>query len=267
MPELPEVNTVTLALKHHLQGDKICEWQRLSPKLRRPLPDAHEVAGLLQQKIVKVFRQAKSIFFAFGNGQYLHFHLGMTGFFSLSEKNMAPVKHEHLRVFLESGRCLSFHDARRFGVVELLSALPKPVPEPLKNDLTLDCLKKILRKGKRPIKTTIMDQSLIAGVGNIYASEALFAARILPDRPSSSLTANEVKRLHQALLKVIGRSIESGLQSLLPNFTLDRHTAHFDIETLVYGQAGTTCPQCGKAIIENLCLAGRSSFFCPNCQK
>lgn len=267
MPELPEVNTVTTALARHLEGEKIIEWQRLSPKLRRPLPTAGEVEKLLQHPIKKIFRQAKSIFFDFGCTEFLHFHLGMTGYFCLREKPAKVEKHEHLRVLLKSGRCLSFFDSRKFGVVELCNCLPQRIPEPVKNDLSMKYLQGLCEKSSRPIKILLMDQSLIGGIGNIYASESLFKAGVLPDRPASGLKPAEVKKLYQAILKVISQSIESGLKSLLPDFKLDRDTGHFEIETLVYGQAGNLCCQCGKTLIENRQIGGRSSFFCPNCQK
>ncbi len=266
MPELPEVNTIAVALNHHLHGDKILDWQRLSPKLRRPLPANSEVKRLLQAPIVKVFRQAKSIFFDFGANEYLHFHLGMTGFFKLMLRPDRIDKHEHLRIMLASGRVLAFIDSRRFGVVEVVRALPERVPEPFKNDLTPDYLRKICQSSNRQIKVLIMDQAMIAGVGNIYASESLFKAGIMPDRTASSLKPAEVKKLYHAMLQVIAKSVDAGLKSLLPKFNLDRETGHFDIETLVYAQAGSLCHQCGKARIENRQIGGRSSFFCPICQ-
>lgn len=267
MPELPEVHTVAVALNHHLQGDKILDWQRLSPKLRRPLPGISEVKRLIQMPIVRVFRQAKSIFFDFGFNEYLHFHLGMTGYFKFMQKPRQKQKHEHLRIMLASGRVLAFIDSRRFGVVEVVRALPERVPEPFKNDLTLKYLKQICQNSNRQIKVLIMDQAMIAGVGNIYASESLFKAGIMPDRPAASLKQTELQKLYRAMLEVIGKSVDAGLKSLLPDFSLDHDTGHFDIETLVYGQEHSICSKCGKAEIENSRLSGRSSFFCPICQK
>jgi formamidopyrimidine-DNA glycosylase len=267
MPELPEVNTVVLALDHHFRGDAIVQWRKLSPKLRRPVPDADLLQAFFGAKIEQVFRQAKSIYFSFAVPGFLHFHLGMTGFFTLDEKAEMHEKHCHLQIVMKSQRVLNFHDPRRFGVVELLEELPEKVPEPFLKQLSLPFLRRVVSHSSRPIKLLIMDQAIIAGVGNIYASEALFAAGIRPDRPADSLALSDITNLRRALCGVIKKSIESGQQSLRPNYPINAETAHFDIETRVYGRDGQLCPKCGKHTIEKIILGGRSSFFCGICQR
>jgi formamidopyrimidine-DNA glycosylase len=267
MPELPEVNTLARALDHQLKGDSIISWQPLAPKLRKPLPDTQSAEVILEQPIRRVFRQAKSIFFEFATGHYLHVHLGMTGYFRLMNDNSDPDKHRHLVIELLSGRTLSYFDPRKFGVVEILHRLPDKVPEPFKDDLSIEYIRLACQKSRRAIKTMIMDQSIIAGLGNIYAGEALFKAGIMPDRPASELSKAEVTRLYNAMLEVIDSAVTAGLKSLLPNFYIDEETTHFEIDTSVYQKAGLLCCQCRKQSIEKIDIGGRSSFYCRNCQK
>ncbi len=267
MPELPEVNTLCLALNHQLKGDAIIAWQRFSPKLRKPLPDSSAARSLFKLPIVRVFRQAKSIFFDLATDRFLHIHLGMTGFFTLECETLGAEMHKHLQLQLKSGRCLSYHDSRRFGVIEIVESLPKKVPEPFSGDLTVEWLKKSCESTDRPVKCLIMDQKVIAGLGNIYANEALFRAGIRPDRPANSLASAQVKKLTHEIITVVENAVNAGIASLQPDFGVDSETTHFDIETLVYGLHGQNCPVCRRYQLQKMTLSGRSSFFCPGCQK
>ncbi len=267
MPELPEVNTLALALDHHFRGDTIVGWQIFCKKLRRPLPSQHQAKAVINKKIVRIFRRAKSIYFAIADGPFLHVHLGMTGYFKMYNASAGKGKHEHLHIRLKSEKILGFFDPRKFAVVELLSSIPVTVIEPVPNSMSVDYLKKICQKTTRPIKNLLMDQGKIAGIGNIYASESLFKSGILPDRPACSLSKTEVSKLYKEIISVIKASLKSGIASLQPDYEINEETTHFPIQTLVYGRHGQKCCRCPDGIIERMVLAGRSSFFCACCQK
>lgn len=266
MPELPEVNTLSAALNKRLQGDSFKVWQKLSPKLRLPLPDGKLVAKLLGRPIEAVKRVAKSIYFAFGLEEHLHVHLGMTGGFILDEHGGARLPHEHVRIELGSGQFLHYCDSRRFGVVELAKVPHQPACEPFAGSLTWQYLAEICQRSNRSIKALIMDQSVIGGLGNIYATEALLESGILPFREAASLSAAEIKKLCSASIRVIDRAVKSGLKSLKPDYRIDVNTTHFAIVTHVYGREGQVCGWCGVGQIMRVVIAGRSSCYCPLCQ-
>lgn len=269
MPELPEVNTLSAALNHHLCGDSFAAWQSHSTHLRKPIPDFKAAKTILNKPVQRVFRQAKSIFFDFGSKLFLHVHLGMTGYFELfGNKNASALnKHEHLRLELSSGRVLSYFDPRKFGLIELLTVLPLSAPEPFNASFALDYLQLVCSKSRRQIKTLIMDQKVVSGIGNIYANEALHLARIAPERISSQISNEELKRLRESIILVIGKAVASGLRSLEPEYRVNSTTTHFPIETNVYGRLGEYCATCKKTQILRVIVGGRSSFFCPICQK
>ena len=267
MPELPEVNAVAMAMNELLAGDAIAGWHRLSPKLRRAMPTKAEFARLLGKPLVAVKRVAKSIYLDFGVALFLHAHLGMTGSFTLADQPPVDLKHEHLRLSLLSGRVLSFCDPRRFGIIELVTGMPVRVVEPFAGELTAEYLTECCQSG-RSIKSLIMDQSIIAGVGNIYASESLLLAGVRPDRPADSLAQAEVAAVVAGLVTVIAAAIASAeRQQRLHGLHLNSQTAHFPIVTHVYSRAGELCGLCARGEVASLRIAGRSSFFCPICQK
>lgn len=266
MPELPEVNTLSVALDRQLKGDSLKAWHKFSPKLRLPIPDGKAVVKLMGRTISAVKRVAKSMYFSFGLEEHLHVHLGMTGGFVLDERNGERLAHEHIRMELASGRFLHYCDSRRFGVVELAKMPDQPVCEPFAGSLTWQCLAEICQRSNRSIKALIMDQSLIAGLGNIYASEALLESGILPFREAASLSDAEIKKLCNACIRVIDRAVKSGLKSLKPDYRIDGNTTHFAIVTHVYGREGQACGLCGIGQIMRVVIAGRSSCYCPACQ-
>jgi len=267
MPELPEVNTLAVALARQLRNDSISAWSRLSPRLRQPIPDAAEAAPVTGRRIRDVRRVAKAIYIDFGGKQFLKIHLGMTGYFCLSQKPQKPVKHAHLQLQLASGRTLTFCDPRRFGSIEITSLPAERIVEPFSGELTLVYLKAACADRECNIKALIMDQQVIAGLGNIYAAESLFKAGIRPDRPAGSLKPAEIRKLCDACISVIGVAVQAGIDSLGDRPEIDNQTTHFDIETLVYDRQNELCHRCGKSSIEMVRISGRSSCFCPACQK
>ncbi|KAF1081916.1 MAG: Formamidopyrimidine-DNA glycosylase [Candidatus Rifleibacterium amylolyticum] len=267
MPELPEVNTLAVALARQLHNDSISSWQRLSPKLRKLIPDAAEAASVTCRKIKSVKRVAKNIFIDFGGQHLLKIHLGMTGYFCLTRQQPEAFKHAHLQLLLASGRTLTFCDPRRFGSIEVTSLPAARVVEPFAGELTPAYLKVACGGRECSIKALIMDQQVIAGLGNIYAAESLFKAGIRPDRPAGSLKPGEIKKLCAACIAVIEAAVKAGIDSLGERPEINDQTTHFDIETLVYDQHDELCPKCRKSRIKMVRISGRSSCFCPNCQK
>jgi len=267
MPELPEVNTLSLALDHHLKGDEFVEWHKYSPRLRREIPGPDQAAMIMNRPIISVKRIAKSIYFDFGLLEHLHVHLGMTGSFVLHETNAVKEKHEHLRIILKSGKMLSYIDSRRFGVIETAFLPAAAACEPFSKSLTASYLRHQCAGSKQSIKSLIMDQAIIAGVGNIYASESLLEAGILPFRESGSLSDAEHKKLAAAIIRIIKAAVQAGADSLKPDYKIDSATTHFDISVKAYGREGQLCGKCHRGQIMNTRIAGRSSFYCSVCQR
>lgn len=268
MPELPEVYIVSFVLETLFKGDTLSGWQRFSPRLRCQIPSEKDARFLLGAELLRVRRVAKAMYLDFGFDLALHVHLGMTGHFVLASASAEKSRHEHLRLEFESGRALCYCDPRRFGVVNLREIPEKNVPEPFVGELNVEYLAGACRGSQRSIKSLIMDQHIIAGPGNIYACEALLLAGIRPDRPANSLDESELRALSQSLIQVIGAAVESGLNYQRQNGPfLNSETTHFPVVMNVYGRAGKICLSCGTTTVKNIKIAGRSSFFCPSCQK
>ncbi len=273
MPELPEVETTKLSLAP-LLGLRVQGVQYSGHRLREPIPD---LSPLIGATFVKVTRRAKYLLLEFKNERTfkLLVHLGMSG--SLGQyENLPPRKHDH--VVLDFGDySLHYHDPRRFGIIawadDNLRYLAKLGIEPLTAEFNADYLyHKIHQSNKgdnrpitRPIKAVIMEQAIVVGVGNIYASESLFLARIHPKTPAHLLSKAELKTLITHIKAVLNHSITVG-GSTLRDFTVaDGKNGYFQQTLNVYGRAGKPCPNCHLPL-ENTKIAGRASVFCPHCQ-
>jgi formamidopyrimidine-DNA glycosylase len=235
--------------------------------LRTAIPGATKAEALLNHEIRDVKRIAKSIWFDFGGTDFLRFHLGMTGYFVLSDNAPEGLKHAHLQLQMHSGRVLTFCDPRRFGQIAITTWPAVRVIEPFAGELTPNYFGAACKNRMCCIKSLIMDQQTLAGLGNIHASEALFIAGIRPDRIASSLKPSEIKKLCKACIEVIAAAVKAGIDSLDTACRIDDETVHFPISTQVYGRENELCTQCRKHRIEMLRISGRSSYFCPVCQK
>lgn len=281
MPELPEVETVRRGLQPHLEGAKLTRVVQNRPDLRFPLPDdfVHRLTGAT---IKRLTRRAKYLVAELDTGETLVAHLGMTGRFLVGEKKPGQFhyeagddpKHTHLVFETDRGGRIGFNDARRFGYMDLirtdkLSEHPyfKGLgPEPLGDDLDVKALGAALKGKKQNIKVTLLDQRIIAGLGNIYVSEALFRAHIHPERAAGSLKTAELKRLVEAVKVVLADAVEAG-GSTLRNFRgADGELGYFQHSFRVYGREGEPCPPPCKGEVRRIVQAGRSTFFCPSCQ-
>tara|TARA_B100001123_G_scaffold401841_1_gene488939 strand:- start:2742 stop:3566 length:825 start_codon:yes stop_codon:yes gene_type:complete len=271
MPELPEVETVVRGLQTELPGRRFASVSLFRPDLRFSLPEMME-ERLQDQEITGIRRRAKYILIDLASGETLMIHLGMSGQLMFAEAdNYQQAKHDHVLFALDDGRLLRYHDPRRFGMMVLaetaeLSAHPLLAhlgPEPLpKLDATYLAKKLSARKG--PIKPALMDQTLVVGVGNIYACEALFLARIHPEAPAFQ-TVDKANVVVKAIQQVLLAAIDSGGSTLRDYVRSSGDIGYFQHQFQVYGRSNAPCYVCTTPIAQ-LKQAGRSTFYCPNCQ-
>ena len=271
MPELPEVETIARGLDKRVSGDAI-ESVWLGSKSEPLKSSAEEILAALESKTISGVRRAgKHIVFDLTpsnrsrakNGQWI-VHLGMTGSLRVSPPEVPVEKHTHAIVKLSSGRELRFIDPRRFGRLSVIEKFAAPGSEPL--HISFEDFAKLFRKRKTPIKSALLNQKLLSGVGNIYADEALFRAKVRPRRRASSLTGDELKRLHAGLKKVLNQAIRLGGSSISDYVDADGEEGFFQLKHRVYGREDKPCVVC-KAPIKRVVIAGRSSHYCPQCQK
>ena len=293
MPELPEVETVRRGLAPHIEGRRITDFTLHRADLRFPFPEDFEKR--MRGAQVKSFnRRAKYLLAEMQDKTGRPFtwlsHLGMTGRFMLSlpqKGNMEPgayahevtaqtaQKHIHVDMRFDDGTYLSFADPRRFGFMDCFNgdATASPFlaalgPEPLGNDFNEATLLAAARGRKMPVKNFLLDQNVVAGLGNIYVCEALFMAGISPRRQAANLGAKRIARLVPAIRNVLARAIEAGGSTLRDFAHEDGSKGYFQHQFAVYGRAGEACSASDcSARLKRLVQSGRSSFYCPACQK
>jgi formamidopyrimidine-DNA glycosylase len=269
MPELPEVETIARGLAKRISGDVIeSVWLGSKPEpLKSPASEIE--AALRGKRISTVRRLGKHIVFDLesasgsASAQWI-VHLGMTGSLLVCPPGLELEKHTHAVLQLASGRELRFVDPRRFGRLSVIEKFEAPGAEPLQ--IAFDDFAVLFHKRKTPIKSALLNQSLLSGVGNIYADEALFRARIRPRRRAASLTRDELRRLHQALKTVLKEAIKLGGSSVSDYVDADGEEGFFQLKHRVYGREGKPCRIC-KTPVKRIVIAGRSSHYCPRCQK
>jgi formamidopyrimidine-DNA glycosylase len=279
MPELPEVETTVNYLKTKVLGrtfvDVWHDWYEFSEN------------KLKGKKILKIWRRAKNIIFDLSEEYCLLVHQKMTGHLLMGEwkfeskkwkpKEAGPLndpynRFVHLVLFLDNGQMIALSDARKFAKVqlykkeELKKELEKLGPEPLEKDFTFNKFMEVLKNKKGRVKQVIMDQEVFAGVGNIYASEALWQAKIYPEKRVEKLSDKELKLLYQAIIKVLEIGVRLGGESFSDYRKPDGTKGNFDSERKAYQREGQKCFRCGTKI-KRLIIAQRSSFYCSNCQK
>jgi formamidopyrimidine-DNA glycosylase len=283
MPELPEVETVRRGLEPVMAGRIIKSVDLRRAGLRMPFPE--NLATIVEGRpVLRLARRAKYLLIHIGGlrEDVLIVHLGMSGQMTVVQgiDGYSPKKHDHMILKLDSGAGVVFNDARRFGMVMLTdagalekhSAFERMGPEPLPVAFTGKILRERLKGKSTPIKTALLDQRLVAGVGNIYASEALFEAKISPLRKASTITSAEAGRLVEAIKSVLNRAIASGGSSLRDFRQTGGELGYFQHSFAVYDREGHPCPTCKvgarkKAFIHKITQAGRTTYFCSACQK
>lgn len=271
MPELPEVETTRRGIAPALEGRRIARVIVRERRLRWPLPRdfAHQLAG---RRILRVGRRAKYLLVETDGGTLLA-HLGMSGSLRILDRRVAPVAHDHVDIVLDSGRCLRFNDPRRFGSLHWLTGDPTahPLlarlgPEPLAAGFDGDYLWRRARRHRVAVKQFIMNARVVVGVGNIYASEALFRAGIRPSTQARRVSQVRMRALAAAITSVLGDAIRVGGTTLRDYVNPDGMPGYFRQKLYVYERAGELCRRC-RTSIRQVVQGQRSTYYCPSCQR
>lgn len=271
MPELPEVETTVRALRNPLIGRKIVGVWNDWPRIIAPL-DIEEMRYRTQdQIIVAIDRRAKYLVFQLSNGEFLIMHLKMSGHLSVVAADLPRHKHVHTVFYLDNGKELRFRDMRKFGRVQLVKEpsklFAKLGPEPLESTFTVALLKERFKGRRRVMKSILLDQTVVAGVGNIYADEALFYAGIHPQRTADSLSDVDFINLHAAIQKVLKLGIAREGASIDLYAKPDGSRGDMQNAVAVFRRTGQVCYACERSLIERIKVNGRSTHFCPTCQR
>jgi formamidopyrimidine-DNA glycosylase len=298
MPELPEVENLRIGLEKNILDQKILRVEVRKPKLvsgkgtlRSPSSKkvAEFIKGITGEKFTEVERRGKNLIFHLTHGKIILVHLKMSGQFVYQTRNKQtpvsgghpielsehtlPNKHSHVIFELQKGT-LYFNDTRMFGYLLYYpsqDAFEKENHfgllgfEPFDPAFTLEYFRNALKNKNGKIKPILMDQKIVTGLGNIYADESLFEARIRPDRTASSLTKSEVQLLHRAILRIMKKAVETGGSSVATYILLDKTRGNYAREHKVYGKSGGLCPVCGGKL-KTTTVGGRTTVFCPRCQ-
>lgn len=273
MPELPEVETTRRGIEPHLVGRRVAGVVVRRGDLRQPVsPSLESVTGM---RFAGVGRRSKYLLLRLEPGDHLLVHLGMSGSLRLVNPADEPRRHDHLMLRLDSGRELRFHDPRRFGLFLHLPAGEDPAghpllrglgPEPLEEGFDGCTLRAACRDRKAAIKLRIMDPAVVVGVGNIYASEALFRAGIRPRIAAGRVSGPRLDQLARSIRQVLGEAIRSGGTTLRDFVSSDGQPGYFRQRLFVYGRGGEPCRKCGTTI-RHAIVGQRSTFWCPACQR
>lgn len=271
MPELPEVETTRRGIAPHLIGQRVQRVVVRNARLRWPIPEDLDVR-LSGQQIVSVERRAKYLLIGAEVGTLIS-HLGMSGSLRMVEAGTPVAKHDHVDIELESGLVLRYTDPRRFGA--MLWSIESPLqhallqklgPEPLLDDFSVNHLYECSRGRSIAVKPFIMDNAVVVGVGNIYASEALFAAGIDPRREAGSLSKARYAKLTAEIKRILSWAIEQGGTTLRDFVGGDGKPGYFQQKLFVYGRSGQPCLGCATELRE-IKLGQRASVYCPKCQR
>jgi formamidopyrimidine-DNA glycosylase len=273
MPELPEVETIRRGLLPLLAGRRILGVRIRERRLRETVHPGR-MARLRGATVTGIRRRSKYLLLETSSDLTLLVHLGMTGSLWVSAPDRPARRHEHVVITLDDGRELRFADPRRFGMLKVLKTgalhrhprLRGLGPEPLDGVATAEALYRATRGRSKPVKNLLLDTRAIAGVGNIYACEALHRARLHPGRPVGRIGRRGWEGLVTGLTEVLGEAIEAGGTTLRDFFNAEEEAGYFAIALRVYDHAGKPCPRC-DGTIRRIVQAGRSTFYCPRCQR
>lgn len=283
MPELPEVETVRNGMRPAMEGKVILRAEVRRPDLRWPFPE--NMAARLTGKMVSALRRrSKYILMDLDSGETLIIHLGMSGRILISDEELGsfhhsaeiPQKHDHVIFHIEDGPRVTFNDARRFGAMDLTSTIEIEShwllrdigPEPLGNGFNEEYLEGTLRGRNTPMKTALLDQKIVAGLGNIYVSEALNRAGISPRRKAKNVSQNSISRLVPVIRDVLNEAIAAGGSSLRDYRQADGELGYFQHTFRAYDREGKPCQTGGcDGKIARIVQSGRSTYYCPRCQR
>lgn len=276
MPELPEVELVTRNLDRLIRGRTIARAKLIRPLLAPDNTPSQFARWLRGSRIESVGRRGKHILLMLDNERVLIVHLRMSGRFLLLSSESSFPKHTHATFHLDDGRVLAFTDQRHFGLMKIVTAeklfeakeLRRLAPEPFSEEFSVEYLHSILLRSRRAIKETLLDQTRVTGLGNIYAVEALFRARIHPSKTSATLSRKRVPLLHLSIRDVLSEAIEriTMMNIDMQNIEGSYFSGSSDDRWNVYDREGERCFDCGTSI-RRIKHAGRSTYFCPRCQR
>lgn len=274
MPELPEVEVICRGLAPLVIKRKILSVSFSNKRLRKPFPRAKMYNHVEGAFILGVERRAKYILLHLTGKTTLLFHLGMTGKIGIFSGAAPRRKHDHLRFLLDNGKEMRFNDVRRFGCVEVHSAKElrenDPFaglgPEPFSDGFSEDYLLEKAQGKKLPVKSFLMDNRVVVGLGNIYANETLFAAGIHPQTPVARLQKMDWRHIVKKSRLILEKAIAMGGSTISDYENVSGEAGYFQLELTVYGRQGQPCPSCGQSIVRKV-LGGRATFWCPSCQK
>ncbi len=272
MPELPEVEVVCRGLRSLVMGRTFSALRASGHPLRLPVPIDALQRWTAKAAVTEVRRRGKYLVIVLDNRARLIFHLGMTGRLGLFPKESPLAAHDHLCLGLDNRMELRFNDTRRFGSVQVLAPDQDETlhfsglgPEPLQEGFTVAYLREKAARRSQPLKNFLMDSRVVVGIGNIYASEILHAAKISPTRPAKEVSRAEWKTIIGQTRQVLSRAIAAGGSTIADFVNTSGQPGYFQLELKVYGQEGQPCRRCGALIVKET-LAGRATFFCVGCQ-
>lgn len=268
MPELPEVEVSRLGVQPYLENHIITKLIVRESRMRWPIPT--QVQDAVGHTILSVRRRAKYLMIDTSIGTLIY-HLGMSGKLRVIDESTPVIKHDHVDLVLDTGKCMRFNDPRRFGAVlwqpvgTTLDLMKTLGPEPLTDEFDDKRLYTLSRGKKSAVKNFIMDNAVVVGVGNIYANEALFMAGIDPRRPAGNVSEARYKVLTQKIKDVLAKAIEQGGTTLKDFSQTDGKPGYFAQHLMVYGRKGDACDICGTEI-KSIVIGQRNTFYCPSCQ-
>ena len=275
MPELPEVETVMRGMQPALEGKKLTNIEARCDSLRWPIP-SNFADRLKGRRVINIARRAKYILWYLDDETVMILHLGMSGRVSITAKRPSKIeKHDHLIFTTEEGTVIRFNDARRFGMVDLSASdsvlqhrlLKQLGPEPLSNDFTELSFRQILSSKKTSIKNALLDQRVVAGLGNIYVCEALFRSNISPRRLALNVKGKRLRNLSFNIREVLNEAILAGGSSLRDHAQTNGDIGYFQHNFMVYGREGQSCKKNGcDTKVSRIIQSGRSTFYCAKCQ-
>lgn len=276
MPELPEVEVICRGLRLHLIGRTITLIRHSGLHLRVPVPVDELNRHIANHTVTDVGRRAKYLIITMQGGAKMLIHLGMSGRLGFFPQQSPAARHDHLRLLLDNGIELRFNDARRFGAVHVFSGteatdleptfFAQSGPEPFSQAYSAPYLMEKARGRQSPVKVFLMTNEIVVGIGNIYANEILFSARIAPTRRAATLSLAEWRRIVAKTHLILQQAIDCGGSTISDFANADHESGYFQVNFRVYDRKGQPCLTCGRAI-EKIQLGGRTCYFCPKCQK
>ncbi len=273
MPELPEVEVIKRGIIPHIERRKVIDIYYSGKALRLPVDINALKEGVIDQKIWSASRRAKYLIITLQNDARLVVHLGMSGRLGIFSTGQSRANHDHLCLTLDNGMDIRFNDPRRFGSVQFVPSscteqdiFPNLGPEPLGSSFSPDYLFTKARNKKQPVKNFLMDSRIVVGIGNIYASEILYDAGIMPDKKTGELDLEQWRLVVESTVKVLSRAIDSGGTTISDFVGSSGESGYFQLQLQAYGRANLPCKCCGNSITKAV-MAGRATYFCAHCQK